>query len=31
MLQETFSVYKDLRKDEISEPNIFYVIITGGM
>ena len=30
MLQETFGVYNDLRKDEISEPNIFYVMITGG-
>ena len=29
MLQETFSVYNDVRKDEISEPNIFYVMITG--
>ena len=30
MLQEKFGVYNDLRKDEISEPNIFYVMITGG-
>ena len=30
MLQETFGVYNDLRKDAISEPNIFYVMITGG-
>ena len=30
MLQETFGVYNDLRKDEVSEPNIFYVMITGG-
>ena len=30
MLQETFGVYNDLRKDEVSEPNIFYVMITWG-
>ena len=31
MLHETFSVYNDLRKDEISEPFSSDVMITGGM